>query len=97
MKAIFVLMCLVSSQALACKMTRLGSDLRAYDAVMTFIRETEQQQEAMISGVYHVKGGYAYEVVSQEKCQARAVKVEVGADCGHKVVKLNDKISCRLK
>lgn len=97
MKAVFLLMMLVGQSALACKMTPLGSDLRAYDAIFTFIGQNEKQQDSSISGVYHIKGGYAYEVVSQGKCQARAVKVEVGAACDHKVIGLNDKIKCRLK
>lgn len=97
MKTILLISLFAGSQTLACKMTQLGSELRAYDAINAYIGNTVQEQDSMISGIYHIRDGYAYEIVSKGKCQAKVVKVETGADCDHKVVKLDQKINCRLK
>lgn len=96
MKAVFVLMLLVGHQALACKMTPLGSSYQSMAAITKFVLENEQQ-DTLLRAVYLDSKYYVYETKRQTKCIATAVRVNVGSDCSHTVVPLNDKINCRLK
>lgn len=96
MKSVLVLLIALSSaQVFACKMTPLGATSRAFKAIVDFALANEDQGSS-IRAVYDGERHYVYEMQKQTKCVAVPVKVNVGPDCSHTVVKLDDKISCRL-
>ncbi|WP_409478219.1 hypothetical protein [Pseudobdellovibrio sp. HCB154] len=96
MKSVLVLLIALSSaQAFACKMTPMGATARAIKAIVDFAL-TNEAPDSSIRAVYDGERNYVYEIQKQTKCVAVPVKVEVGPDCSHTVVKLADKISCRL-
>ncbi len=95
MRVFLLVSLLFTSQVFACKMTPLGSTKRSIAAVLDYAANNETQESA-IRAVYQGETSYVYEVKRQSKCIATAVKVEVGPDCNHTVIKLDDKINCRL-
>lgn len=97
MKLVFVLLSIFAgAQARACKVTPIGGDLRAYDAVVRFVSSQENYQgDDSLKSIYKIKDGYAYEVIQNKKCSAVALQMDVGSDCKFVAQKLDRKLKCR--